>query len=181
MGDGRAYTDVEAALIDVLESFPVVAAVSQRIPLFARGELTNRRRESTENGIELLDNLVREKAANPLALQVPLLLVIHKPLVDVPDETPGGGRRLGYGFKKAWLDPVVRAAELDQLADSVRCWWHLDQSRVERKGIRHVVSTYRGVTRALFEIQPGSWVVSPEGQRGFAVRQSRLVRCGTTP
>lgn len=63
-----------------------------------------------------------------------------------------------------------RAQSAAELGDSVRCWWKLSQSRIERDGIEHVVAVHHGVTRGLFKIRPDAWEQDPiTGRRGFQV------------
>jgi hypothetical protein len=79
------YTAVEAAVIDVLGSFPVKprgSAVKYR-PLVLRDELTNMRREDAKGkGMILRDRLVDELAAPLLATTEPLLLITLAPWGD---------------------------------------------------------------------------------------------------
>lgn len=80
------YTAVEAALIDVLASFPVEPAPAgvPRRPLEHRDGLTNRRREDARGkGMVLLDRLVDELAAPALTTETPLLLITLKPWGDL--------------------------------------------------------------------------------------------------
>lgn len=165
------YTAAEAAAIDLLMSFQL-APVQPAYPLETSSQLTNARREaSREHGIRTLDSLVAEFAAPVLEPEdEPLLLITLKNWHDEPLQTPGGTIRSGYGFKASWFNPETLKMEIDQLADSVRCWWKLNQDRVEKETIQHVVAVHRGVTRALFEIVPGTWETNEHGRRGFQVK-----------
>ena len=70
------YTQVEAACIDLLTSFPVVPLEEleegeSRIPDAARLQLTNRRKEASRgHGIVRLERLIEEKAAPVLELSL---------------------------------------------------------------------------------------------------------------
>ncbi|KPN19386.1 GIY-YIG nuclease family protein [Arthrobacter sp. Edens01] len=165
------YTAAEAVAIDLLMSFQL-APVQPAYPLETSSQLTNARREaSREHGIRTLDSLVAEFAAPVLESEdEPLLLITLKNWHDEPLQTPGGTIRSGYGFKASWFNPETLKMEIDQLADSVRCWWKLNQDRVEKENIQHVVAVHRGVTRALFEIVPGTWETNEHGRRGFQVK-----------
>lgn len=169
-GMGNEYTAVEAAAIDVLMTFRL-GPPQPAGPLELGGQLTNARREANSgHGIRTLDSLVAEFAAPELDRGLdPLLLITLKKWQDEPIDTPGGGARTGHGFKPAWFNYENLVAEMDQLADSVRCWWKISQARVERDQIHHVVAVHGGVTRALFEIVPGTWE-SDGARRGFQVK-----------
>lgn len=169
-GMGNEYTAVEAAAIDLLISFRL-ASPQPTGPLEAGDQLTNARREANSgHGIRTLDSLIAEFAAPELGVETgPLLLITLKNWQDEPLDTPGGSMRRGHGFKAAWFNRENLIAEMDQVADSVRCWWKISQERVERDQIHHVVAVHRGVTRALFEIVPGTWE-SDGGRRGFQVK-----------
>jgi hypothetical protein len=86
------YTAVEAAVIDVLASFPITPARrrSRYRPLERRDELTNRRREDAHGkGVILLDRLVDEFAAPPLTTTQPLLLITLRPWEDLIEAIAG--------------------------------------------------------------------------------------------
>lgn len=165
------YTASEAAAIDLLMSFQL-APVQPTYPLETASQLTNARREAEHgHGIRTLDSLVAEFAAPQLEYgDEPLLLITLKNWHHEPLETPGGTMRSGYGFKASWFNPETLADEIDELGDSVRCWWKLNQTRVEKENIQHVVAVHRGVTRALFEIVPGTWETNEDGRRGFQIK-----------
>ncbi|SEQ04498.1 GIY-YIG nuclease family protein [Arthrobacter sp. OV608] len=170
-GMGSEYTQVEAAAIDLLSSFQLMPSQTPH-PLAHLDQLTNARRESSHgHGIETLENIVSEFAAPDLGADTPpLLLVTLKSWVDAEEVTPGGSVRAGYGFKSEWLSTGDRALFAAELGDSVRCWWKLSQSRIERDGIEHVVAVHRGVTRGLFKIRQDAWEQDPiTGRRGFQV------------
>ena len=91
------YTAVEAAVIDVLASFPISLAPwgSSRRPLEPRDELTNRRREDAAGkGTTLLGRLVDELGAPESVTTEPLLLITLNPWED-RDEIVAGGRADG--------------------------------------------------------------------------------------
>lgn len=90
------YTAVEAALIDVLASFPVVPAGpgTPRRPLEHRDELTNARREDAHGkGLVLLDRLVDELAAPRLTTDTELLIIAVKPWGDLDERIAGARTR----------------------------------------------------------------------------------------
>jgi hypothetical protein len=170
-GMGTEYTQVEAAAIDLLRSFLLQPGDATR-PLAHLDQLTNARREASNgHGIETLDNIMAEFAAPDLGVNgPPLLLVTLKPWVEAEEKAPGRSVRSGYGFKSEWLNAKGRSEFAAELGDSVRCWWKLDQSRIESEGIEHVVAVRRGVTRGLFQILPDTWEKDPSaGRRGFQV------------
>ncbi|MFZ2503291.1 MAG: hypothetical protein WAW88_11525 [Nocardioides sp.] len=157
------YTAVEAAAIDLLMSFPVTPGdAGVRLPLALQGQLTNARREDARShGMRLLDSLIDEYAAPPLATLSPLLLITLNGWNDLPEGEviAGGVTRYGAGYKPEWLVSASRVRAFEEIGESLSAWWNLSPSSVERRGIKHVVAVHRGVTRALFEIQPNSWEV----------------------
>lgn len=162
------YTAVEAALIDVLASFPVVptAAGAPRRPLEHRGDLTNLRREDARGkGLVLLDRLVDEFAAPELTTDTPLLLIALRPWGDLEEHIAGGRIRPGYGFRREWADPVLRDRDAHLLEMATSSWWVVSPDQVRRRGIEHVVPLFRGVTRGLFRIRDGSWEQEPGKER----------------
>ncbi len=172
---GPAYTAVEAAVIDVLQTFPVSKTRTGRLPLMAEG-LTNRiRGAGTESGLERLDDIVRELAAPDLVTETPLLLITLGEWEEDEEQTPGGTMRDGRGFKREWTNPRAMRSERKALADSTRCWWTgLHQANVESAGIKHAVAVYGGVTRAVFRIRSSTWVWDTRrGRRGSHVTSSR--------
>jgi hypothetical protein len=151
------YTAVEAALIDVLASFPIVPIRrhgARRRPLEHRDELTNRRREDARGkGLVLLDRLVDELAAPELTVKTPLLLITIKAWGDLDEHIAGGRIRPGYGFKREWHDPVLRDRDAHLLEMATSSWWVVKPVRVERLGIEHAVPVYHGVTRGLLRVR----------------------------
>jgi hypothetical protein len=61
------------------------------------------------------------------------------------------------GWKSEWLASSVRRKAYDEIGESASAWWRVDPRVVDRGGIEHVAAVHRGVTRALFRIEPGSW------------------------
>jgi uncharacterized protein len=162
------YTAVEAALIDVLASFPVAPAPAgtTRRPLEHRGELTNMRREDARGkGLVLLDRLVDEFAAPALDTATPLLLITLKPWGDLDEHIAGDRMRPGYGFKREWMDPVLRDRNARELEMATSSWWVVSPDQVHRRGVEYAVPLYRGVTRALLRIHDGSWEQEPGKNR----------------
>jgi hypothetical protein len=158
------YTAVEAAAIDLLMTLPVKprGTGEEMVPLGLREQLTNERREDAHgHGMTLLQTLIEEYAAPTLTATVPLLLITLNGWADLPDgEVIAGGRvRYGAGFRSEWLVSSIRRRVYHEIGESASAWWSLSPRSVERRGIRHVAVMHRGVTRALLQIQPGSWEV----------------------
>jgi uncharacterized protein len=156
------YTAVEAAAIDLLMSFPLrpIGEGEVRLPLWCREQLTNARRESAHgHGVTLLQTLIDDYAAPPLTASRPLLLITLNGWQDFPDgEVIAGGRvRYFAGWKPEWLVSSVRREAYDEIGESISAWWSVSPQVVADCGIEHVVAVHRGVTRALFKIEPGSW------------------------
>jgi uncharacterized protein len=156
------YTAVEAASIDLLMSFPLrpLGEGEVRFPLGCREQLTNARREDAHgHGVTLLQTLIDEFAAPELTTNHPLLLITLNGWQDYPDgEVIAGGRvRYFSGWKPEWLASSVRRKAYGEIGESASAWWRVDPRVVDRGGIEHVAAVHRGVTRALFRIEPGSW------------------------
>lgn len=172
------YTAVEAAAIDLLLTFPVTAAGAPRLPLGAHRQLTNARREDARShGMRLLDSIVDEYAAPPLETEAPLLLITLNGWTDLPEGEviAGGAKRYGAGYKPEWLVSASRVQAFEEIGESLSAWWTLNPATVTRRGISHVVAVHRGVTRALFEIEPDSWetvVTDRLDKRGRPIRKT---------
>ena len=167
---GAEYTAVEAALIDVLGSFPIapVEVGARRRPLALRGELTNARREDARGkGLIQLDRLVDELAAPMLETDRPLLLITLNPWKDLIERIAGGRTRPGAGFKLEWTDPALRDRDIAELEMATSSWWVVSPDQVARRRIGYVVPMFRGVTRALLKIDPDSWERDAGGRWGF--------------
>jgi hypothetical protein len=144
---------IEATLIDLLLTFPIKSALPV-VPLTGADQLTNVvRGEGVEDGLEALSSLIRDATAPLLITAEPLLVISLGSWRDEIRAVPGGGTRLGHGWKAEWsVTP-----DYTELGDVVRCWWsRLNESNVVRRNVRHVVATYRSITRGLFKIE-GSW------------------------
>jgi hypothetical protein len=125
-----------------------------------------------------LSRLVDEFAAPELTTTTPLLLITIGEWEEGAAVIPGGRLRPGIGFKRAWVDPRVLTAEIDLVAAATCCWWSSLRGRnVEGAGVEHLVAVYHGVTRALFEVVPGSWEMDEEDARGGC--QVRAVLSGS--
>ena len=164
------YTQVEAACIDLLTSFPVVPLEEEesRVPDAARLQLTNRRKEASRgHGIVRLERLIEEKAAPVLEYDEPLLIFPLGKWVDDESDIPGGGTRQGYGYKREWLESSVRKQHYQEIGESTCSWWFLSENSIQGEGIEYAVAAYRGVTRALFRIKPGTWEHSSDGRLGW--------------
>lgn len=171
LSSDRQYTAIEAALIDVLMSFPILPSESPnrpRLPLHD-GELTNLRRElSHSQGIRLLDDIISEFAAPPLRTSLPLLSITLGGWVENKGEKLAGGRiRDGYGYKHEWLNSAERDRHIEEIAASAAGRWVIDANRPAREGIEHVVVAYQGVSRALLQIREGSWSGAKGERKSF--------------
>lgn len=116
-----------------------------------------------------LDNLRQvadEKAIPVLEYDEPLLIITLGDWVDDESDIPGGGTRQGYGYKREWLESSVRKQHYQEIGESTCSWWPLSKDSIQQKGIEYVVAAYRGVTRALFRIKPGTWE-SEDGRLGW--------------
>ena len=111
------------------------------------------------HGVTLLTTLIDEYAAPLLTSSTPLLLITLNGWTDLPDgELIAGGRvRNGAGYKPEWLVSSVRRSAYAEIGESVSAWWSVSPKVVEACGIKHVAVLHRGLTRALFKIEPGSW------------------------
>lgn len=115
-----------------------------------------------------LDNLRQvadEKAIPVLEYDEPLLIFPLGDWVDDESDIPGGTRQ-GYGYKREWLESSVRKQHYQEIGESTCSWWPLSKDSIQQKGIEYVVAAYRGVTRALFRIKPGTWE-SEDGRLGW--------------
>ncbi len=142
-----------------------------RFPLGCREQLTNARRENTHgHGVMLLQTLIDEYAAPELTTSHPLLLITLNGWQEFPDgEVIAGGRvRCFAGWKPEWLVSSVRRKAYDEIGECVSAWWRVDPGVVDHGGIEHATAVHRGVTRALFRIEPGSWETEV-----FGLRQER--------
>lgn len=155
----KEYGAVEATVIDLLRTFPIAPLESAvpRIPLQAGTALTNEvRGAGAERGITRLRDIIRDSSATPLRTTTPLLVITLGPWQDGVEDLPGGGTRAGHGFKPEWTDRTQLNNDIESLGQSVCCWWKINPAMVGQQGIGHIVALYHGVTRALFEIVPGS-------------------------
>lgn len=131
-----------------------------RVPLGCREQLTNARRENARgHGAVLLQSLIDEYSAPELTDSHPLLLITLNGWQEFPDgEVIAGGRvRHFAGWKPEWLASAVRRKAYDEIGKCVSAWWRVDPDVVDYGCVEHVVAVHRGVTRALFRIEPGSW------------------------
>lgn len=105
-----------------------------------------------------MQTLIDDYAAPPLTTSRPLLLIILNGWQDFRDGKVIAGGRVRYfaGWKPEWLVSVRRDA-YDEIGESVSAWWSVSPQVVADGGIEHVAAVHRGVTRALFKIEPGSW------------------------
>ncbi|MBM9432497.1 GIY-YIG nuclease family protein [Flaviflexus equikiangi] len=161
------YTSVEAACIDLLQSFPVLVTAEgvHRFPNQYLQQLTNARKEaSSGNGIMRLTDLIAEMTAPLLSTTMPLLTVTLGGWVETPEgeEMPGGIMRYGYGYKTEWLPSEERKKHYSEIALSASGWWPIRPNEDQKSTIEYAVVIHRGVTRALLRILPGSWVRNPD-------------------
>jgi uncharacterized protein len=78
------------------------------------------------------------------------------------------------GWKPEWLVSSVRRKAYNEIGESVSAWWSVDLRVVDRGGIEHVAAVHRGVTRALFRIEQGSWETKVFGfdKNGHEIRKA---------
>jgi hypothetical protein len=128
--ESEAYL-VEAALIDSLDRYA--------------GRLVNEvRGHHTPDGLTTLDELERELMTEPFTTRTPAILIKLFDWVSQHDPQTG---RPGHGYRSGMTD--------DELLESVRAWWVLDPKRAENYAF--AVAVHNGITRAVWEIAPGSW------------------------
>ncbi len=133
---------VEAALIDSLDGLLNAAAG-----------------HGSENGRQPLSEYVARYGAPPVADDAPPVVLIRVGRWrEMPEEMEPGSWRRGNGY---W--PGI---PFDELIDSARGWWKISPASIERRGIRHAVAVFDGVTRAVLEI--GDWTRRDDGRRAFA-------------
>jgi hypothetical protein len=132
---------VEAALIDCLDG------------------LTNAKEgHGSERGRKPLSEYVARYGAPPVAADAPPAVLIRVGRWrEVVEEMEPGARRHGNGYR-----PGI---SLQELVDSARGWWKISPRTLQRRGIRHAVGVYDGLTRVLMEI--GSWTQRDDGRRAF--------------
>lgn len=166
------YSAVESTLIDFVQTFPIAPSPERIRPLQSGNMLTNLvRGGDADQGITRLSDIVDELRAPALTVNQPLVLIMLGPWSDQREVMPDGRFRSGHGFKNEWMDKKLLEDAIDELGDSVCCWWKWDTNRIENSGITHIVAVYRGVTRGLFEIVPGSHCASTDrgARRGCSV------------
>lgn len=171
------YTAVEAATIDLLSTFAIAprkTGISPVLPLglLAKGNerpLVNERREAARgHGIRLLTEIYDELAAPLLTNRTPMLMIKLGGWVDEPGKVADGGSREGHGYKHEWLVSKIRDQHLQELGESVRGDWNIAEWRFDEANpdrVRYLVAVHRGVTRGLFEIEPGSFTYSENPRR----------------
>lgn len=128
--EGEAYL-IEAALIDTLHRYA--------------GRLVNEvRGHQTPDGLISLAELERELTTDDFSTQTPAILI---KLFDWVDEYDADTGRPGHGYRSD-LPPA-------QVLESIRAWWVLDPKRAAK--YRYAVAVHDGITRGVWEIEPGSW------------------------
>lgn len=163
----REYTQVEAAAIDLLMTFPLQTGPT-RVPLAVEGALTNARREEARgHGILPLQALVDEFAAPPLTSERPLLLITLNGSQNWPEESPelvaAGRPRWFTGWRPEWYVSSERERAFDEIGFAASAWWYVTESSARHRGVEHVAVIHREVTRGLYRIEPGSWETRAEG------------------
>lgn len=132
---------VEAALIDALEG------------------LTNANEgHGAEYGRQPLSEYVGRYGAPLVAADAPAVVLIRVGRwKEVVEEMEPGVWRHGNGHR-----PGITQQEL---LDSARGWWKISPTSIQRRGIRHAVAVYDGVTRLVMEI--GDWTQREDLRRAF--------------
>lgn len=135
---------VEAALIDCLDGLTKAADG-----------------HGVEQGRKPLAEYVARYGAPAVAADAPpvVLIRVGRWRNMVEEMEPGIWRR-GNGY---W--PGI---SLEELIDSSRGWWKIRPATSQRRGIRHAVAIYDGVTRVLTEI--GSWTQRDDDRWCFTAR-----------
>lgn len=173
----QEYTAVEAAVIDLLNTFTIEPSEGTANPILPLGllqkgdkrPLVNARREASRgHGIRSMSEIYDELTAEPLTNQTRMLMIKLGGWVDDPSPLPDGGSRAGYGFKHEWLVSEIRERHLDELGDAARgAWniaeWRFTESNPER--YEYLVAVHGGVTRGLFHIIPNSFTYSDDPSR----------------
>lgn len=132
---------VEAALIDCLDGLTNVVEG-----------------HGADQGRKPLSEYVMRYGAPPVAADAPPVVLIRVGRWrDMVEEMEPGVWRQGNGY---W--PGI---SLEELIDSARGWWKINPTSIQRRGIRHAIAVYDGVTRVLMEI--GSWTQRDDGRRCF--------------
>ncbi|MBS6346140.1 MAG: GIY-YIG nuclease family protein [Alloscardovia omnicolens] len=170
MKSDTEYTAVEAACIDLFQTFPVLPTTedANRFPNQHIEQLTNARKEASRgHGIMRLSDLVEEMTAPVLDTTRPLLTITLGGWTDTPEgeDMPGGVKRYGYGYKHEWLPSEERKKHYYDIALSASGWWKINPSEEQKRNIEYAVAIHRGVTRALLRIIPGSWVYNETFKR----------------
>lgn len=170
------YTAVEAAVIDLLMSFPITASLAndRHKPLGQIDLLTNARRErSRGHGIIALQSLIEKFAAPYLTIQTPLLLITINGWFDLDQQVAGGRWRTGAGFRREWLASAERVQAFDEIGLSMSAWWSISPDVVAAAGIEYAVAVSDNITRGLYRIVPDSWEFAMgRGPKGKPVRNS---------
>ncbi len=144
---------VEAALIDSLDG------------------LTNAvEGHGAEQGRKPLSEYVARYGSSPVVADVPAVVLIRVGRWrEMVEEMEPGVWRHGNGHR-----PGISQEEL---LDSARGWWKISPTSIQRRGIRHAVAVYDGVTRLVMEI--GDWTQRDDGRRASPQLQFWTVRCST--
>lgn len=145
--DEPAAFRFEAALIDCLDDF---------------GTLTNSVGGQNPEGPRIpLDEAIAQFGAQDLAAtEPPVLLIRLRPSwIEHREQMERGYFRYGSG----WYPTI----DEETLLDATRGWWsNLSPSRLEERGVGHVVSVVQGVTRAVYRIE--RWIgPRKDGRRAF--------------
>jgi uncharacterized protein len=138
---------VEAALIDSLDGLENAAGG-----------------HDSQLGRQPLSEYAARYGAPPVADDAPpvVLIRVGRWREMVEEMEPGLSRR-GNGYR-----PGISSQEL---IDSARGWWKISPASVRRRGIRHAVAVFDGVTRAIMEI--GAWTQRDDGRWAFTATPIR--------
>lgn len=132
---------VEAALIDSLDGLTNAAGG-----------------HGVEHARRPLSEYVALYGADPVAADAPPAVLIRVGRWrEMAEQMEPGVWRHGNGYR-----PGI---SLEEIMDSARGWWKISRRSIRRRGIRHAVAVYDGVTRAIMEI--GSWTQRDDGRWAF--------------
>jgi len=143
-------TAIEAALIDTLP------------------KLTNQiKGHDVQHGRRRIEELIAEGSAPFLKANPPapaLLIRLNARSGEQPMEIEPGYFRSGSG----WFSGI----DDQQLYDSTRGWWRINQTTIQKKRISYAISVHQGLTLAIYSIE--RWLDPREADGRMAFQGTRL-------
>ena len=132
------------------EAFLVEAALIDTLNRFGEPLVNEVRGHQAAAGLVSLEDLEREYGATEFTTLEPAILINLGRWWPTPDPTVPNE---GHGYR-ADMTP-------EELYASARAWW-----RIGKRNYRYAVAVHNGITRAVWEIDPASWVSHQrEGER----------------